>query len=186
MPRGWSSAPSGIIEKVWHLGVMVSPRTESSSRVSYAVAPSTQSWFGKRSWPEPQPSASASPVVSRRMRSRFPHPAECYCDDIRVDCRCRARKQSLWRRFEMYADLSQLRARCFLSFNIFIPPLSPEPGRRPRFTEARPQVAEGLACDHPSVDCQGCSDNVGSLVRTNEQDGISNFFGSADTLVRNL
>ena len=44
----------------------------------------------------------------------------------------------------------------------------------------------GLACDHPSVDCQGCSDNVGSLVRTNEHDGIGNFFGSADTLVRNL
>jgi hypothetical protein len=47
-------------------------------------------------------------------------------------------------------------------------------------------IAEGLARDHPSVDGQGCPDDVGSLLRANEHDGICNFFGSADALVRNL
>src|SRR3984957_6559641 len=51
--------------------------------------------------------------------------------------------------------------------------------------EARPLVGE-LACDHPSIDRQGCPDNVGSLVRTNEHDGICHFFGRSDPLVRNL
>src|SRR5271165_255789 len=40
--------------------------------------------------------------------------------------------------------------------------------------------------DHSSVDRQGCTDDVGCLVRANEHDGICNFFGSADALVRNL
>ncbi len=39
---------------------------------------------------------------------------------------------------------------------------------------------------HSSVDRQGCTDDVGCLVRANEHDGIGNFFGSADALVRNL
>src|SRR5260221_9491203 len=39
---------------------------------------------------------------------------------------------------------------------------------------------------HSSVDRQGCTDDVGCLVRANEDDGIGNFFGSADALVRNL
>src|SRR5260221_657908 len=37
---------------------------------------------------------------------------------------------------------------------------------------------------HSSVDRQGCTDDVGCLVRANEHDGIGNFFGSADPLVR--
>src|ERR1700722_4039754 len=45
---------------------------------------------------------------------------------------------------------------------------------------------EGLVRDHPSINRQGCPDDVGSLVRANEHDGIGNFFGRADTLVRNL
>jgi hypothetical protein len=40
--------------------------------------------------------------------------------------------------------------------------------------------------DHSSVDREGCADDVGCLVRGNEHDGICNFFGSADALVRNL
>jgi hypothetical protein len=40
--------------------------------------------------------------------------------------------------------------------------------------------------DHSTVDRQGCADDVGCLVRANEHDGIGNFFGSADPLVRNL
>src|SRR5260370_21321278 len=45
-----------------------------------------------------------------------------------------------------------------------------------------PELVRG----HSSVDRQGCTDDVGCLVRANEHDGICNFFGSADALVRNL
>jgi hypothetical protein len=45
---------------------------------------------------------------------------------------------------------------------------------------------ETSAGDHSSIDRQGRTDNVGRLVRANEHDGIGNFFGSANTLVRNL
>jgi hypothetical protein len=57
----------------------------------------------------------------------------------------------------------------------------PRPTRTVVF--ARLQTSVG---DHSSVDRQGCTDDVGCLVRGNEHDGIGNFFGSADALVRNL
>src|SRR5271163_4053154 len=44
----------------------------------------------------------------------------------------------------------------------------------------------GSTCDHASVHCQGRTDDVGSLVRTNEDDGIRNFFGGANAFVRDL
>jgi hypothetical protein len=48
--------------------------------------------------------------------------------------------------------------------------------------------AAGLesACCHPSVHRQGCTDDVGRLVRASEHDGICNFFGSTHALGRNV
>jgi hypothetical protein len=49
-----------------------------------------------------------------------------------------------------------------------------------------PSRGPELIGDHSSIDSQGGTDDVGSLVRPNEQDGICNFFWSADAFVRNL
>ena len=45
-----------------------------------------------------------------------------------------------------------------------------------------PESARG----HSSVDRQGRTDDVGSLVRANKHDGIGNFFGGAHALGRNV
>ena len=41
-------------------------------------------------------------------------------------------------------------------------------------------------CEYASVHGQRCANDVRSLIRTDEGDGICNFFGSADALIRNL
>jgi hypothetical protein len=47
-------------------------------------------------------------------------------------------------------------------------------------------TAPELVRNHSSVDRQGSTDDIGSLVRANEQDGICDLLGSADALVGNL
>ena len=42
------------------------------------------------------------------------------------------------------------------------------------------------AGDHPSVNRQRCTDDVGCLVRRNKDDGIGDSFRSADSLARNV
>ena len=49
-----------------------------------------------------------------------------------------------------------------------------------------PSRGPELIGDHSSIDSQGRTNDVGSLVRPNEHDGICNFFWSADAFVRNL
>jgi hypothetical protein len=50
------------------------------------------------------------------------------------------------------------------------------------FDQWSPESARG----HSSVDRQGRTDDVGSLVRANKHDGIGNFFGGAHALGRNV
>jgi len=57
-----------------------------------------------------------------------------------------------------------------------------ENGARRTWFGGGPELIRG----HSSIDRHGCTDDVGSLVRGNECDGVCNFFGSADALVRNL